>query len=60
MRIVNGGPPNPGLPFRYGCICGAVWNSSVPLKLEDERLCGPFCGAVLSPLSSKERDDEPR
>ena len=46
---VMSGPPNPELPHRYGCSCGAIWNASAPLDGK-EALCGPYCSPRLFPL----------
>lgn len=40
---IMSGPPNPDLPFRYGCSCGAIWNASAPLEEDQKALCGPHC-----------------
>jgi hypothetical protein len=47
--MIQSGPPNPELPWRYGCSCGAIWNASSPLRLDgtEKQLCGPFCSPKL-------------
>lgn len=43
------GPPVAELPYRYGCACGATWNSDGPLD-DSHQLCGPYCRPTLFEL----------
>lgn len=41
------GPPNTEYPYRYGCACGANWNTKKVIVLNQKGLCGPFCRTTL-------------
>lgn len=48
MRIKSG-PPSPDLPYRWGCACGAVWNTDKPFQ-PTGALCGPRCRPQITPI----------
>lgn len=51
---VRSGPPQPELPHRWGCVCGAVWNCDQPVQPTGP-LCGPFCKPQLTELPKVKR-----
>lgn len=50
LLMIQSGSPNPELPHRYGCSCGAIWNASAPLEGQQSALCGPYCSPRLFAL----------
>lgn len=46
------GPPRKDAPYRWGCPCGATWNSDVD-KMPTGALCGATCTAKLFEISAE-------
>jgi hypothetical protein len=49
MSRCASGPPRDDLPYRWGCVCGAVWNTETDAS-PSGALCGPFCKPSISPI----------